>query len=189
MSRPIFFDPTGRRGLWARRLLAGALLLILLGAIAFATTLVAVPSEGDLALPTPAACGAPVGHIVAAARYRQMAAALGQASRAGPAAQHRLLHARRRRQHRVAAPPCRTARLGGAGAGHHIGFRPAHPRRQRPRVRPHDRRHAPAAQSAAHGAEYRQRKLGRRGCGAAVARSGCVAGTRPAARRLCCPQP
>ena len=53
MSRPIFFDPTGRRGLWARRLLAGALLLILLGAIAFATTLVAVPSEGDLALPLP----------------------------------------------------------------------------------------------------------------------------------------
>ncbi|WP_062792056.1 polysaccharide deacetylase family protein, partial [Sphingobium chlorophenolicum] len=53
MSRPIFFDPTGRRGLWARRLLAGGLLLILLAAIAFATTLVAVPSEGDLALPLP----------------------------------------------------------------------------------------------------------------------------------------
>ncbi|BAI95553.1 glycosyl transferase family 2 [Sphingobium sp. TA15] len=53
MIRPIFFDPTGRRGLWARRLLAGALLLILLAAIAFATTLVAVPSEGDLALPLP----------------------------------------------------------------------------------------------------------------------------------------
>src|SRR3546814_18434369 len=53
MIRPIFFDPTGRRGLWARRLLAGALLLILLAAFAFATTLVAVPSEGDLALPLP----------------------------------------------------------------------------------------------------------------------------------------
>ncbi|WP_313802099.1 glycosyltransferase [Sphingobium sp.] len=53
MSRPIFFDPTGRRGLWARRLLAGGLLSILLAAIAFATTLVAVPSERDLALPLP----------------------------------------------------------------------------------------------------------------------------------------
>ncbi|WP_176592116.1 glycosyltransferase [Sphingobium sp. EM0848] len=55
MSRPIFFDPTGRRGLWARRILAGGLLAILLAAIAFATTLVAVPSERDLALPLPQA--------------------------------------------------------------------------------------------------------------------------------------
>ncbi|KKW93920.1 glycosyltransferase [Sphingobium chungbukense] len=53
MSRPIFFDPTGRRGLWARRILAGGLLAILLAAIAFATTLVAVPTERDLALPLP----------------------------------------------------------------------------------------------------------------------------------------
>lgn len=53
MSRPIFFDPTGRRGLWARRIVAAGLVAILLAAIAFATTLVAVPSEGDLALPLP----------------------------------------------------------------------------------------------------------------------------------------
>ena len=53
MSRPIFFDPTGRRGLWARRILAAGLMTILLAAIAFATTLIAVPSERDLALPLP----------------------------------------------------------------------------------------------------------------------------------------
>ncbi|MGC4251414.1 MAG: glycosyltransferase [Sphingobium sp.] len=53
MTSPIFFDPTGRRGIWARRALAAALAAIVAGAIAFASTLIAVPSEGDLALPLP----------------------------------------------------------------------------------------------------------------------------------------
>ena len=51
MSTPVFFDPTGQRGVWARRAVAALLVLILATAIAFATTLVSVPSEGDLALP------------------------------------------------------------------------------------------------------------------------------------------
>ena len=53
MTRPIFFDPTGRRGIWARRALAALLCAIIAATIAFATTLIAVPSEGDLALPLP----------------------------------------------------------------------------------------------------------------------------------------
>lgn len=53
MTRPIFFDPTGRRGIWARRALAALLLVIIVAALAFATTLFAVPSEGELALPLP----------------------------------------------------------------------------------------------------------------------------------------
>ncbi|MDI1295173.1 MAG: polysaccharide deacetylase family protein, partial [bacterium] len=53
MTRPIFFDPTGRRGIWARRSVALLLIAIVIAAIAFATTLIAVPSEGDLALPLP----------------------------------------------------------------------------------------------------------------------------------------
>ncbi|WP_257539976.1 glycosyltransferase [Sphingobium sp. CFD-1] len=53
MTSPIFFDPTGRRGIWARRALATLLAAIVAAAIAFASTLIAVPSEGDLALPLP----------------------------------------------------------------------------------------------------------------------------------------
>lgn len=53
MTRPIFFDPTGRRGLRAKRFLAIGMLAVILGAIAFATTLVAVPRQRSLDLPTP----------------------------------------------------------------------------------------------------------------------------------------
>lgn len=53
MTRPIFFDPTGRRGLLAKRGLALAILAVVLGAIAFATTLVAVPHRRALDLPSP----------------------------------------------------------------------------------------------------------------------------------------
>lgn len=51
MRAPIFFDPTGRRSRWAKRGLASAIALVLLGAVAFATTLVAVPRERGLVLP------------------------------------------------------------------------------------------------------------------------------------------
>ncbi|MET0240619.1 MAG: glycosyltransferase [Sphingobium sp.] len=53
MATPVFFDPSGRRGAWARRVLAVLLLWIVAAAIAFATTLVTVPHERDLALPFP----------------------------------------------------------------------------------------------------------------------------------------
>ncbi|WP_232495802.1 glycosyltransferase [Novosphingobium kaempferiae] len=53
MSKPIFYDPTGRRSRWARGVLAALLAAVLLGAAAFATTLVAVPAQRELELPTP----------------------------------------------------------------------------------------------------------------------------------------
>ncbi|MBB3858799.1 peptidoglycan/xylan/chitin deacetylase (PgdA/CDA1 family)/spore germination protein YaaH/GT2 family glycosyltransferase [Novosphingobium hassiacum] len=53
MTRPVFFDPTGKRGLFAKRALALAILAVILGAIAFATTLVAMPQRRGLDLPTP----------------------------------------------------------------------------------------------------------------------------------------
>jgi peptidoglycan/xylan/chitin deacetylase (PgdA/CDA1 family)/spore germination protein YaaH/GT2 family glycosyltransferase len=51
MTPPIFFDPTGRRGTWAKWALATLLLLIVLATIAFATTLIAVKPERNLDLP------------------------------------------------------------------------------------------------------------------------------------------
>ncbi|MEL0252820.1 MAG: polysaccharide deacetylase, partial [Novosphingobium sp.] len=53
MTRPIFFDPTGRRGVLAKRSVAFLILVIVLGAIAFATTLVMVPRQRELELPQP----------------------------------------------------------------------------------------------------------------------------------------
>lgn len=55
MTTPVFFDPSGFRGRWARRLVGGALLLTIIAAIAFASTLVLVPRDHDLALPFPQA--------------------------------------------------------------------------------------------------------------------------------------
>ncbi|MBN2973169.1 glycosyltransferase [Roseomonas aeriglobus] len=52
-QQPIFYDPTGRRGRWAKRLLALAIALILLGGVVFATTLILVPRGRNLALPLP----------------------------------------------------------------------------------------------------------------------------------------
>lgn len=50
---PVFFDPSGRRGRWSRRLVAGAIILVILSAIAFASTLISVPRGRDLTLPLP----------------------------------------------------------------------------------------------------------------------------------------
>jgi peptidoglycan/xylan/chitin deacetylase (PgdA/CDA1 family)/spore germination protein YaaH/GT2 family glycosyltransferase len=51
VSKPVFFDPSGRRGVWARRSIALLILGVLLAAIAFATTLVATPHTLGLPLP------------------------------------------------------------------------------------------------------------------------------------------
>lgn len=51
MSAPVFFDPTGRRSRDSKRVIAALLVAVVLAAIAFATTLVAVPRGGDLRLP------------------------------------------------------------------------------------------------------------------------------------------
>lgn len=53
MRAPIFFDPTGRRDRWSKRLVAALIGIVLLGALVFATTLVTVPRARDLALPLP----------------------------------------------------------------------------------------------------------------------------------------
>lgn len=51
MSKPIFFDPTGRRGVWARRGVALLILAVVLAAIAFASTLVLTPRTLGMPLP------------------------------------------------------------------------------------------------------------------------------------------
>lgn len=53
MTKPIFYDPSGRRSRWSRRGLSIALLAVVLSALAFATTLVAVPHSRELDLPVP----------------------------------------------------------------------------------------------------------------------------------------
>ncbi len=53
MPAPIFYDPSGRRSRWSKRLVAVLMALIVIGAVAFATTLVAVPQHGSLPLPLP----------------------------------------------------------------------------------------------------------------------------------------
>ncbi|MCE7796433.1 glycosyltransferase [Sphingobium sufflavum] len=55
MAMPVFFDPSGRRGVWTRRIVAALLVSIVAAAIAFATTLASVPHGRDLALPLPQA--------------------------------------------------------------------------------------------------------------------------------------
>ncbi len=51
MSKPIFFDPTGRRGVWARRGVALLIVAVVLAAVAFATTLVLTPRTLGMPLP------------------------------------------------------------------------------------------------------------------------------------------
>ncbi|MBJ6120912.1 glycosyltransferase [Sphingomonas mollis] len=51
MSKPIFFDPSGRRSVWSRRVVAIIIAGIVLAAIAFATTLVVTPRAHGLPLP------------------------------------------------------------------------------------------------------------------------------------------
>jgi len=53
VSKPIFYDPTGRRSRWSRKIVSVLLLIAVLGAMAFATTLVAVPAQRELELPQP----------------------------------------------------------------------------------------------------------------------------------------
>ncbi|PZQ61082.1 MAG: polysaccharide deacetylase [Sphingomonas taxi] len=53
MTRPIFFDPTGRRSRLSKRVVGALLLLIVACAIVFAITLVRVPRGRDLVLPLP----------------------------------------------------------------------------------------------------------------------------------------
>ncbi|WP_315760028.1 glycosyltransferase [Sphingomonas sp. Y38-1Y] len=53
MSMPVFYDPSGRRGRWSKRLVAIAMAIVLAAAAAFATTLVAVPSQRALPFPWP----------------------------------------------------------------------------------------------------------------------------------------
>ena len=48
LVRPVFYDPTGRRRRWTRRSLLGALLLLILACVAFATTVVEVPAPSPL---------------------------------------------------------------------------------------------------------------------------------------------
>ncbi|MCJ2184626.1 glycosyltransferase [Novosphingobium sp. 1949] len=62
MSRPVFFDPTGRRSRWSKRLLGALLLIAVLAAVAFATTLVVLPRERELDMPVP---------VLRAATFRQ----------------------------------------------------------------------------------------------------------------------
>ncbi len=51
MSKPVFFDPTGRRSIHARRGVALLIVALLLATIAFATTLVATPRTLGMPLP------------------------------------------------------------------------------------------------------------------------------------------
>ena len=60
MSAPIFFDPTGRRGRWSKRAVAGLLALVVAAAIGFATTLFAVVPGRSLSLPLPQLRAAPL---------------------------------------------------------------------------------------------------------------------------------
>lgn len=50
MQRPIFFDPTGRRRLWTRRVVFAILALLILTALGFATTVATVPASQPLPL-------------------------------------------------------------------------------------------------------------------------------------------
>ncbi len=80
MPSPIFFDPTGRRSRLSKRTLAALMLLVVLAAMAFATTLVVMPVRRDLRLPLPqphaaAARGEPHRHGLAAWLPHRRAAA------------------------------------------------------------------------------------------------------------------
>jgi hypothetical protein len=48
MEAPVFYDPSGRRGRVSKRVLLGLILLILLAAIGFATTILNVPAPDPL---------------------------------------------------------------------------------------------------------------------------------------------
>ncbi len=83
MQRPIFFDPTGRRRRLTRRVAFGALALLIVIALAFATTVATVPASQPLKLgferPQPLPLRAQVGGL-----SRQISGLFGR--RAAPAA-------------------------------------------------------------------------------------------------------
>jgi len=51
MSKPIFADPTLRRSLWAKRIAGAVIAIVLIAALAFATTIVQVPDARSPVLP------------------------------------------------------------------------------------------------------------------------------------------
>lgn len=53
MGKPIFYDPTGRRSRWSKRLVAALVALVLAAGVAFASTLLSVEPEPELALRVP----------------------------------------------------------------------------------------------------------------------------------------
>jgi len=53
MAVPVFYDPTGRRSRWSKRVVALVMLAFLAGAIAFASTLLRVAPEPEIALRVP----------------------------------------------------------------------------------------------------------------------------------------
>lgn len=53
MSKPVFFDPSGRRSRVSKRIIAAALVIAVAAALLFATTLLAVTRHDDLAMPLP----------------------------------------------------------------------------------------------------------------------------------------
>ncbi|WP_353226443.1 glycosyltransferase [Novosphingobium sp.] len=82
MQRPIFFDPTGQRRRWIRRALFAGIALLILTALAFATTVATVPTSQPLKLgferPQPLPLRTQVGRI-----SRQLSSLFGR--RAVPA--------------------------------------------------------------------------------------------------------
>src|SRR4051812_32939377 len=50
MEAPIFYDPSGRRGRWSKRLLLALIVLIVLAAVGFGATILNVPAPDPLKL-------------------------------------------------------------------------------------------------------------------------------------------
>ncbi|HWU03741.1 MAG TPA: polysaccharide deacetylase family protein, partial [Novosphingobium sp.] len=50
MARPVFYDPSGRRRRWTRRAIFATLIVLVLSAVAFASTVVSIPTPSPLPL-------------------------------------------------------------------------------------------------------------------------------------------
>lgn len=86
MSQPVFYDPTGRRSRLSKRALFALLLLVALGSLAFATTLIAVPDGRDLALPVDRPLAAPLRFSHARHRLAALLPPIGHARGQAPLA-------------------------------------------------------------------------------------------------------
>ena len=53
MGLPVFYDPTGRRNRWSKRIVASVIAVVAAGALAFASTLFFVPPQGEIGLRMP----------------------------------------------------------------------------------------------------------------------------------------